>query len=221
MNPEQATKAEIMSNIRVLIVDDHPIVCSGIRNNLEPRVGIEVVGEAHTGAEALQMIEQTQPDVVLLDMKLPDIGGVEIIKRIYRSGSKARVLGLSSYNDREFISQLLNHGASGYLLKEEVPDLIVDAVRGVAQGESGWVSRKVAAMLGEILSKDKNVGLELKPREKEVLRLVVEGKTNDQIGVTLNISVKTVENNLHTIYQKLDVVSRVEAAVRAVRESLV
>lgn len=210
-----------MSDIRVLIVDDHPIVCSGIRKILEPRVGIEVIGEAHTGREALKRIEESQPDVVLLDMKLPDISGVEIIKRIYGSGSNTRVLGLSSYNDREFISQLLNYGASGYLLKEEVPELIVDAVRGVGQGEHGWVSRKVAAMLSEVFSRDNETEFKLTPRELEILRLVVDGKTNDQIAAQLELSVKTIENNLHTIYQKMDVISRVEAAVRAVRDSLV
>jgi DNA-binding NarL/FixJ family response regulator len=211
-----------MPNIRVLIVDDHPVVLSGIRHILESSIGIEVAGEAHTGAEALEMIEKTQPDVALLDMKLPDMSGVEIVKEIYASGSKTRILGLSSYNDREFISQLLNYGASGYLLKEEVPDLIVEAVRGIADGEPGWMSRKVAAMLSEFLSKEnKSDGYGLTPREMDILRLVVEGKTNDQVGVLLGISVKTVENNLHTIYRKMDVVSRVEAAVKAVRDSIV
>jgi DNA-binding NarL/FixJ family response regulator len=211
-----------MPNIRVLIVDDHPVVLSGIRHILESSIGIEVTGEAHTGAEALEMIEKTQPDVALLDMKLPDMSGVEIVKEIYASGSKTRILGLSSYNDREFISQLLNYGASGYLLKEEVPDLIVEAVRGIADGEPGWMSRKVAAMLSEFLSKEnKSDGYGLTPREMDILRLVVEGKTNDQVGVLLGISVKTVENNLHTIYRKMDVVSRVEAAVKAVRDSIV
>ena len=210
-----------MTDIRVLIVDDHPVVCSGIRNILEPTMGIKVVGEAHTGSEALQKIELDRPDVVLLDMKLPDMSGVEVIQRIYKSKNATRVLGLSSYNDREFISQLLNHGASGYLLKEEVPEQIVDAVRGVAHGEQGWVSRKVAALLSDILAKDKDAGSALTARELDVLRLVVDGKTNDQIGILLGISVKTVENHLHTIFQKMDVISRVEAAVRAVRESIV
>jgi DNA-binding NarL/FixJ family response regulator len=209
-----------MSDIRVLIVDDHPVVRTGIRNMLDPAVGISVVGEASTGSEALQMIESLQPQVVLLDMKLPDMSGIEVIKQIYETKSKSRVLGLSSYDDREFISQLLNYGASGYLLKEEVPEYIIDAVRGVAHGEAGWVSRKVAALLSQIILKDKEDGTDLTARELEVLRLVVDGKTNDQIGVSLGISVKTVENHLHAIFRKMGVVSRVEAAVMAVRESL-
>jgi two-component system, NarL family, response regulator DegU len=209
-----------MSDIRVLIVDDHPVVRTGIRNMLEPAIGISVVGEASTGSEALQMIESLQPNVVLLDMKLPDMSGIDVIKQIYETKSKSRVLGLSSYDDREFISQLLNYGASGYLLKEEVPEYIIDAVRGVAHGEAGWVSRKVAALLSQIFLKDKEDGTDLTARELEVLRLVVDGKTNDQIGVSLGISVKTVENHLHAIFRKMGVISRVEAAVMAVRESL-
>ena len=209
-----------MPDIRVLIVDDHPVVRTGIRNMLDPAVGIRVIGEASTGSEAMQMIECLQPDVVLLDMKLPDMSGIDVIKYIYEAKSTARVLGLSSYDDREFISQLLNYGASGYLLKEEVPEYIIEAVRGVAHGQAGWVSRKVAALLSQILLKDKAEGTDLTARELEVLRLVVDGKTNDQIGVTLGISVKTVENHLHTIFRKMGVISRVEAAVMAVRESL-
>lgn len=209
-----------MADIRVLIVDDHPVVRTGIRNMLEPAMGIHVVGEASTGSEALQMIESLQPNVVLLDMKLPDMSGIDVIKQIYEAKSSSRVLGLSSYDDREFISQLLNYGASGYLLKEEVPEYIIEAVRGVAHGQAGWVSRKVAALLSQILLKGKEDGTALTTRELEVLRLVVDGKTNDQIGVSLGISVKTVENHLHAIFRKMGVISRVEAAVMAVRESL-
>ena len=210
-----------MTDIRVLIVDDHPITCKGIRDVLEPAIGISVVGEAHTGAEALQKIEDLRPRVVLLDMRLPDMNGVDIIKRVYKTGSNARILGLSSYNDREFISELLTYGASGYLLKDEVPEEIVAAVRGVAQGEVGWVSRKVAALLSQILVKEQAGGTDLTSRELKVLNLVVDGKTNNQIGLALGISGKTVEKHLHVIFQKLGVVSRVEAAILAIQESLV
>lgn len=210
-----------MSDIRVLIVDDHPITCKGIRDLLEPAIGISVAGEAHTGAEALQMIETLKPTVVLLDMKLPDMNGVEIIKKAYKTGTNARILGLSSYNDREFISELLTFGASGYLLKDEVPEEIINAVRGVAGGESGWVSRKVAALLSQILVREQEGGTDLTSRELEVLSLVVDGKTNNQIGLSLGISAKTVEKHLHAIFRKMGVVSRVEAAILAVQESLV
>ena len=210
-----------MPDIRVLIVDDHPINCKGIRDLLEPAIGISVAGEAHTGAEALQMIEALKPNVVLLDMKLPDMNGIEIIKKAYKAGTNARILGLSSYNDREFISELLTFGASGYLLKDEVPEEIINAVRGVAGGESGWVSRKVAALLSQILVREQEGGTDLTSRELEVLSLVVDGKTNNQIGLSLGISAKTVEKHLHAIFRKMGVVSRVEAAILAVQESMI
>jgi DNA-binding NarL/FixJ family response regulator len=206
--------------IRVLIADDHPIVCAGIRQLLEAAPGIVVLGEAHTGQEALNMIEDQRPDVVLLDMELPDMTGVDVLKKIVDGASITRVLGLSSYDDRQFISELISLGAAGYLLKDEVPEQIIEAVRGVANGETGWVSRKVAAKLAQMMQKDRDGGAGLSPREVDVLRLVVEAKTNGEIAHTLGISEKTVEKHLETMFRKLGVVSRVEAAVMAVREKL-
>jgi len=210
-----------MSDIRVLIADDHPIVCKGIRNLLEPAVGIAVVGDAHSGTEALQLIESLRPDVVLLDVELADMSGIDVIRRLNEANISVRVLGISSYDDREFISQLLALGASGYLLKDELPEQIIEAVRGVARGETGWVSRKVAAKLSQILQKDQDGVADLTRRELDVLRLVVEAKTNGEIGMLLGISEKTVEKHLDTIFRKLGVASRVEAAVLAVRSDLI
>lgn len=209
-----------MPDIKVLIADDHPIVCSGIHNLLDKAVGIKVVGEANSGAEALEKIKSLHPDVVLLDMELSDMSGVDVIQQVHEAGLGPKVLGLSSYDDREFISQLLSNGAAGYLLKDEVPKQIVDAIRGVARGETGWVSRKVAAKLSQILQKEKEGGTDLTPRELDVLRYVVEGKTNGEIGVNLGISEKTIEKHLDTIFRKLGVASRVQAAVLAIRENL-
>ena len=210
-----------MPDIKVLIADDHPIVCSGIHNVLEKAVGIKVVGEAYSGAETLEKVKSLKPDVLLLDMELSDMNGVEVIKHIKEDGTAIRVLGLSSYDDREFISQLLSNGAAGYLLKDEVPKQIVDAIRGVARGETGWVSRKVAAKLSQILQREKEGATDLTPRELDVLRHVVEGKTNGEIGVSLGISEKTIEKHLDTIFRKLGVASRVQAAVLAIRENLI
>lgn len=210
-----------MPDIKVLIADDHPIVCSGINNLLAKAVGIKVVGEAYSGAEALEKIRSLKPDVVLLDMELSDMKGVDVIKEVNEAGLQLRVLGLSSYDDREFISQLLSNGAAGYLLKDEVPQQIVEAIRGVARGETGWVSRKVAAKLSQIIQKEKEGGSELTPRELDVLRHVVQGMTNGEIGVSLGISEKTIEKHLDTIFRKLGVASRVQAAVLAIRENLV
>jgi len=208
-----------MADIRVLIADDHPIVCKGIRNLLDPAVGISVVGEASSGAQTLQMIEDLKPDVVLLDMELPDMNGVEVLKKILESGYPGKILGLSSYDDREYISQLLALGASGYLIKDEVPDTIIEAVRGVARGETGWVSRGVAAKLSQMLQDEETGSKNLTSREMDVLHLVVDGKTNAEIAISLGISAKTVEKHLDSIYKKMGVASRVEAAVMAVREN--
>ena len=209
-----------MTETRVLIADDHPIVCKGIHELLDSAIGISVVGEASSGAQTLQMLRELNPDVLLLDMELPDMSGVEVLEAISSSDSPVIVLGLSSYDDREYITQLLSLGASGYLIKDEVPEMIIEAVRGVARGERGWVSRKVAARLSQILESDQRAGKDLTPREKEVLRLVVDGNTNGEIGTKLGISEKTVEKHLDSIYRKMEVVSRVEAAVMAVREGM-
>ena len=210
-----------MSTIRVLIADDHPIVCRGIRNLLDAAVGIEVVGEVATGTAALEMIETLEPDVLLLDMELPDLKGVEVLRRVNQGRSRVRILGLSSYDDREYISQLLALGAAGYLIKDEVPETIIEAVRGVARGESGWISRRVAARLSHILQREQEGGKDFTPRELDVLRLMAEGKTNSGIGLALGISVKTVEKHLDAIFRKMGVASRVEAAVMAIRENYV
>lgn len=210
-----------MADIRVLIADDHPIVCKGIRNLLEAAVGITVVGEAHSGSEALRLIRSLLPDLVLLDVELTDMSGIDVIKQLHEDKINIRILGLSSYDDREFISQLLALGASGYLLKDEIPEQIIEAVRGVARGETGWVSRKVAAKLSQMIQKDQDGAADLTRRELDVLRLVVEAKTNGEIGVALGISEKTVEKHLDTIFRKLGVTSRVEAAVLAVRSDLI
>jgi DNA-binding NarL/FixJ family response regulator len=209
-----------MSEIHVLIADDHPIVCTGIRKMLDPVQGMKVVGEAHTGPEALQMIEKLRPHVVLLDMELPGMNGVEVIKQLKGKKSDTRVLGLSAYDDREFIFQIITLGASGYLLKDEEPDKIIEAIRGAARGETGWISQKVAEKLTQALQKNKDGDNGLTPREMDVLRHVVEGKTNGEIGVALGISEKTVEKHLESIFRKMGVASRVEAAVVAVRESM-
>ena len=210
-----------MSEIHVLIADDHPIVCTGIRKMLDPVLGMKVVGEAHTGQETLKMIEKLKPHVVLLDMELPGINGVEVIKQLKEKGSNTHVLGLSAYDDREFIFQIISLGASGYLLKDEEPAKIIEAVRGAARGETGWISQRVAEKLTQVLQRNKDGGNDLTPREMDVLRHVVEGKTNGEIGVALGISEKTVEKHLESIFRKMGVASRVEAAVAAVRESMI
>jgi len=206
-----------MARIKVVLVDDHPIVRSGIKNLLDHSAGIDVIGEASDGNQGLEMILELKPDVVLLDMELPGMSGNEIALRVREQKIPCSILALSAHDDRMYIQEVLSNGASGYLMKEEIPENIVEAVRGVARGERGWVSRKIAAQLTEWMQEDRLTPGELSNRELEVLKGVVDGKTNQEIGLQLGISVKTVEKHLDGIFTKLGVASRVEAAVMAVR----
>jgi len=208
-----------MATIRVYLADDHPIVRDGIRKLLESSVGIEVIGEAEDGVTAYVEVIEKMPDVLLLDMELPGIHGVDLTKKLVEEKVKVKILALSSYADREFISEMLSLGASGYLIKDEVPKNIADAIRGVSRGEQGWVSREVAAILSQ-LAMDNPADHDLTDREFEVLSHVVKGKTNREIAYDLDISEKTVEKHLNNIFEKLDVRSRVEAAVLAVQLGL-
>lgn len=208
-----------MTKIRVVLVDDHPLAREGLRNLLDKAIDIEVVGEADNGTAALHLVETLKPDVLVLDMEMPDLSGVEVAQRLKSANASVRVLALSAHNDKAYIVGLLANGAAGYLVKEEMLQTIVEAVRGVARGEQGWLSRQVSAQISSWTQETQNNNLT--PREMEVLALVVEGKTNQEIGLALGISEKTVEKHLVNVFAKLAVSSRVEAAVYAVREGLV
>lgn len=133
-----------MNKIRVVIADDHAVMRVGIRNILTRSNEITVVGEASDGAEAITLVSELKPDVLILDMEMPVMDGVEVARRMQSSSSPVRILVLSAYDDRQYILEMLNMGAYGYLIKDEAPEVIVDAVRGIANGEKGWISRKAA-----------------------------------------------------------------------------
>jgi DNA-binding NarL/FixJ family response regulator len=210
----------MMTSIKVILADDHPVVREGIRKLLEQSPEITIIGEASQGEEVLHLVEELTPDVLLLDMEMPGMGGDEVAQKVQESGLPVRILALSAHNDSHYIRGAMIHGASGYLLKEEVPSMILDAVQGVSRGEEGWVSRQVAAQMSSWVGGEEQDSNQLTGREKRVLQGVLAGKTNKEIGLELNISEKTVEKHLETIYPKLGVASRVEAAVYAVREGL-
>jgi len=205
-----------MTTIRVLLADDHPVTRDGIRNLLEKAPGLVVVGEADNGIEALRLVEELAPDVLLLDMEMPGLKGIDVARQLQVAGSTVRILALSAYDDKQYILELLASGASGYLVKEEAPEAIIEAVRGVAQGQQGWVSRRIAAQL-MAWTREEPPKTNLTDREMGVVRLVAAGKTNQEIGLALGISDKTVEKHLEAVFAKLGVASRVEAAVWAVR----
>lgn len=136
-----------MKKIRVLISDDHAIMRVGIKNILSRSEEIQVVGEASNGAEALELVDELSPDVLILDMEMPVMDGVEVARQMKMLQSPVRILVLSAYDDRQYIIEMLKLGVSGYLIKDEAPEVIADAVRGIARGEEGWISRKAALRL--------------------------------------------------------------------------
>jgi DNA-binding NarL/FixJ family response regulator len=210
-----------MKKVRVMLADDHPVARAGIRKFLTKAADIEIVGEASDGNQALELARNLVPDVLLLDIELPGLKGLEVARELQADGSPTKILVLSTYDDKQFIFGLLGNGAAGYLTKEEVPETIVEAVRGVARGEKGWVSRRVAAIMSAWTQTDEITSRSLTPRELDVLKWVVKGKTNQEIGMELGISQKTVEKHLESVFSKLKVTSRVEAAVLAVQEKWV
>jgi DNA-binding NarL/FixJ family response regulator len=206
--------------IQVVLADDHWVIRTSIRNSLEKQPDIVVVAEANNGVEALRMVEIYQPDVLLLDMEMPGLTGVEIARKLQEAGSSVRILALSAYTDRHYIEGLLDSGAAGYLIKSETPQTIIKAIRGIARGEKGWISRQVAARMN-LWTEAQEEETKLTRQEIVILKLLVAGKTNHDIGVALGVSEKTVRENLERIYHKIGVSSRVAAAMKAVQEGIV
>jgi DNA-binding NarL/FixJ family response regulator len=203
--------------IRVLLTDDHPAIRAGIKGELERSGDIVVVGEAGTGQETLRLSSELAPDLVLLDMALPDLDGVEVARRIQKAHPRIRVLVFSGYADDAFVFGALQAGAAGYLLKDEVLDRLVDAVRGAMQGDvvlSDKVVQKVARRtLGDRPS--------LTSREMDVLMRLADGKGTQQIAAELRVTAKTIGNHVSNMLNKLKLNSRSELVAYALREKLV
>lgn len=208
-----------MASIRVLIVDDFPVIRKGISDILRTQPDMEVIGETGSGKEALRLSREMLPDVMLLDMELEDMDGIQVAQTLHQEGSSVCVLALSAYDDQEYVEELLKSGAAGYLNKDELPDLILTAVRGVAKGERGWISRKIISQISKWQNETPSSS-DMTPREIQVLTHAADGKTNQEIGILLSISEKTVEKHMEGIFRKLNVSSRTEAAVWATREAI-
>jgi DNA-binding NarL/FixJ family response regulator len=210
-----------LATIRVILVDDHPALRMGLRIVLEQAPDVQVVAEAGTGEEALALMEALQPDVAVLDCQLPGLSGAQVAAEIRRLGLPTRVLALSAYTDDAVIQGMVQAGALGYLLKEEAPAAIVDAVRAAARGEGRWsaaVASRLAAWAVRPAASEANA--DLTSRELEVVRLLARGWDNQRIGQELHISEHTVRFHLRNIREKIGVQTRTEAAVWAVRSGL-
>ena len=211
-----------MSAIRVVVVDDHPIFRDGLRTALEGLEEIEVVGDAEDGAEALAVVEQLQPDVVLMDLNMPAMGGIEATRRI-RSTCEASVLVLTMQSDDESVFAAVRAGASGYLLKGADRADVIRAILGVAAGEAVFgpaIAKRVLSFFSGAPTTAPTAFPELTEREREILDLVALGLGNQAIGRRLSLAQKTVRNNVSTILGKLHAADRGEAIARARRHGL-
>lgn len=207
-------------SIRVVIADDHNIVRKGIRELLSDESDIAVIGEARDGQEAVDLALALTPDVVVMDIAMPKLSGVEATRQIRADMPNVRVLVLTSYEDDPYIYGLLDAGATGYILKTAEGREIVRAVRATAAGQSA-IDPAIAPRLIARLTHPAAGGDTLTDRELDVLRHAARGLTNKQIGTDLQISDRTVQNHLANIYAKLGVASRTEAVTAALQRHLI
>lgn len=207
--------------IRVVLIDDHPALRMGLRIVLEQAPDVQVAAEAGSGQEALALIQALRPEVAVLDCQLPDMPGSQVAAELHRLGLATRVLALSAYSDDAAIRGMVEAGAVGYLLKEEAPAAIVEAVRAAARGEGRW-SAAVASRLAAwaVRPAAGEAGTDLTSRELEVVRWLAQGWDNQRIAQELQISEHTVRFHLRNIRDKIGVQTRTEAAVWAVRRGL-
>lgn len=206
--------------IRVLLVDDHQVVRQGLRAFLQLQPDLEVVGEAAGGRAALEAAAAGRPDVVLMDLVMPEGDGIAAIRALAQVAPGARVLVLSSFADDEHIFAAMQAGAAGYLLKDVDPDALAEAIREVRRGRPALHPDVAARLMRRVADPAGAATESLTPREREVLRLVVEGYANKQIARRLLITEKTVKTHVSSILQKLGVADRTAAAVLAIRQGL-
>lgn len=221
----------VIKKIRVLIADDHQVVREGLTSVLESKGDIEVVGLAADGREAVQRARELAPDVVIMDISMPNMNGVEATRQIKKESPQIGVVVLTMYGDEEYIFDLVRAGAAGYLLKDTDSAQIAKAIRAVSKGESMIHPSIAAKILNEFsnlssgkpkknarASKGAN---ELTDRELEILKLMADGKANKEIANELDLSDKTIKNHIHHIFRKLNVTDRTKAVISAMRLGLI
>ena len=206
--------------IRVVIADDHALVRSGLQSILALFHDIELVAQASSGAEAIRMTQQTEPDVVLMDLVMPGMNGAAATEEILRRCPGTRVLALTSFSDEELIENTLRAGAIGYLMKNVSGDQLADAIRAASVGKSTLAPEAAEALIHAVAAREA-AGRTLTRRERQVLALMAEGMTNAEIADRLVISLSTAKTHVSSIISKLGVSSRTEAATIAVRHRLI
>jgi DNA-binding NarL/FixJ family response regulator len=211
--------------IRVLICDDQVIVCEGLRAILSTAPDVEVVGVAHDGAQAVDMVPETQPDVVLMDLKMPVMNGIQATRLIRDRYPSARVLVLTTYDADEWLFDAIRGGAAGYLLKDTPREQLIEAIRGTAEGKAHVDPAVAGKLLAQVAAQSASlpqtsIADDLSEREREVLGLLAQGLSNAEIAGRLYLSEGTVRNYVSAILAKLDVPDRTRAAVLALRYGL-
>ncbi len=211
--------------IRVVICDDQDIVCEGLRVILNSAVGIEVVGAAHDGAEALEVVARTSPDIILMDLKMPGMNGLQATRRLREEAPQVRVLVLTTYDADDWVFDAIRSGAAGYLLKDSPREELIAAIKGTAAGKTHVDPAVAGKLFGQIVRRSPPAGStvagDLSDRERDVLRLLARGLSNTAIAGRLYLSEGTVRNYVSAVFAKLGVSDRTQAAVIALRYGLV
>ncbi|MCF7803426.1 MAG: response regulator transcription factor [Candidatus Marinimicrobia bacterium] len=213
-----------MSKIRVVLADDHTVVRESIRDLLNRTNKFEVVGEAATGSETIQLVQEVEPDVTVVDIGMPELNGIEATKQLLRRDEDIKIIILSMYSNEEYISQVFNSGAQGYILKDSASEELIEAIQTVHTG-GNYITSKLSTLIVNEYIKPKKKAYdpldELTEREREVLQLIGEGHTNQQIAEKLFISVKTVETHRTNLSNKLDIHNKSELIRYAVKRGIV
>jgi two-component system, NarL family, response regulator LiaR len=213
----------LAESIRILVADDHAVVRKGLQALIKTEEGMEIVGEAENGRDAVALAEQLKPDVILLDLKMPFLDGIEVISQIKDRNLGSRILILTSFADDDHVLPAIKAGALGYLLKDSSPHDLIAAIHHVHNGESSLtpsVALKLVQEVREPTQKAGSAAETLTEREVEVLERVAQGLTNHEIAEDLDIGERTVRNHVGHIFDKLHVANRTQAAVYALREGL-
>jgi DNA-binding NarL/FixJ family response regulator len=211
-------------NLRILLADDHTIVRQGLRALIEKQPGMEVVAEAEDGLETVRLAQDLFPDVVIMDISMPGLNGIEATRRVLERNSRIKVIALSMHSDRRFVLEILRAGASGYLLKDGAFEELVDAILAVVSGHT-FLSTNVNDLvvrdyIAHLARAERTAFSVLTSREREVLQLMAEGKTTKEIAAQLHLSVKTIETHRQQVMEKLNLHSIAELTKYAIREGL-